>query len=69
MKNKQHICFGSYKCDAYRKQNSEKVKVLNRWKKKNGVLIMGYEAYERLVRSDTKEIIEALIDPGSFKCQ
>lgn len=25
---------------------------------------MGYEAYERMVRSEDKEIIEALVDPG-----
>lgn len=58
-----------YKSELYRKQNAEKLKVLNRWRKKKGVLIMGYEAYERLVRSESQEIIEALVDPGSFNCE
>lgn len=30
---------------------------------------MGYEAFERLVRSESQEIIEALVDPGTLKCE
>lgn len=47
----------------------DKSKVIKKWLKNTGVLILGYEAYERLIRSDdedNKKVIEALVDPGSF---
>lgn len=50
-----------------RKQAMNKIKTVKKWRKNGGVLIMGYEAYERLIRSEeenNKEIIEALVDPG-----
>lgn len=41
--------------------------MVKKWHQKRGVLIMGYEAYERLTRSTdecNKQIIEALVEPG-----
>lgn len=40
---------------------------MKKWRAKRGVLILGYEAYERLIRSDSvenQEVISALVDPG-----
>lgn len=64
--------FYLFKIIVYRKQYAEKFKMIRKWRRKKGVLILGYELYERLVRSENvenKEIIEALVDPGSLVVQ
>lgn len=58
----------------FRKQDmDEKIRLVKRWRSQKGVLVMGYEAFERLTSSklvdsrykyDLKRIDEALLDPG-----
>lgn len=41
---------------------------MRKWRKQTGVLIVGYEAYERLTKTAEKDklplLTEALVDPG-----
>lgn len=53
-----------------RKVLTERHSIIKKWWRKGGVMIVGYEAYERLTKDNEnenavqKEIKEALVDPG-----